>query len=154
MIKKTYREAVLMLLTILSVNAYAQDSETAVKQVVNRLFDGMKKTDTGMIRAAFHSAPVLQTIVKNREGKTIILTEVLDSFLISVARPHSEIYDERISFDVIRIDGDLAIVWASYKFYIGEKFSHCGVDSFQLVRINGQWKILYLADTRRKTGCD
>src|SRR5215210_3157392 len=130
MIKKTYRTALLMVLTILSVNANAQDGETAVKQVIRHLFDGMKKTDTGMIRAAFHPTPVLQTIVKNRDGKTIIITERLDSFLVSVARPHAEVYDERISFDVIRIDGDLAMAWASYKFYIGEKFSHCGVDSF------------------------
>jgi hypothetical protein len=51
---------------------------------------------------------------------------------------------------VIRIDASLAIVWAPYEFYYKGKYSHKGVDSFQLVRVNGVWKIQYLIDTRRK----
>ncbi|MFT2543406.1 hypothetical protein ACMWP9_36050, partial [Escherichia coli] len=61
--------------------------------------------------------------------------------------------DERIVFDVVKIDADLAIVWTPYQFYRNGTFSHCGVNSFQLVRLNGRWKIQYLIDTRRKTGC-
>jgi hypothetical protein len=64
------------------------------------------------------------------------------------------VYDERISFDLVKIDGELASVWTPYKFYAGEKFSHCGVDSYQLVKLNGEWKIQYLIDTRRKQGCE
>ena len=41
-----------------------------------------------------------------------------------------------------------------YKFYVGEKFSHCGVNSFQLVKIRGEWKIQYIIDTRRRQNCD
>jgi hypothetical protein len=37
-----------------------------------------------------------------------------------------------------------------YQFYIGDKFSHCGVNSFQLVKLQGQWKIQYLIDTQEK----
>jgi len=61
--------------------------------------------------------------------------------------------DERIVFETIRIDGPLASVWTPYNFYYEGKFSHCGVNSFQLVKINGEWKIQYLIDTRRKQGC-
>lgn len=46
------------------------------------------------------------------------------------------------------------MVWAPYQFYYKGKFSHCGADSFQLVRINGKWKIQYLVDTRRSQGCE
>jgi len=74
--------------------------------------------------------------------------------LVMIAKPHTEAYDERITFDLVKIDGELAMVWASYKFYLGEKFSHCGVDAFQLVKINNDWKIQYLIDTRRRQGCD
>jgi hypothetical protein len=61
--------------------------------------------------------------------------------------------DERISFETIRIDGPLAIVWTPYKFYFNGQFSHCGVNSFHLVRLNGSWKIHFLIDTRRKEPC-
>ncbi len=59
-----------------------------------------------------------------------------------------------VHFEVIRIDADLAVVWTPYKFFVGKKFSHCGVNSFQLIKLNGNWKIQYLIDTRRKEGCD
>jgi hypothetical protein len=40
-----------------------------------------------------------------------------------------------------------------YRFYVGERFSHCGVDSFHLVRTADGWRIVDLADTRRREGC-
>ena len=154
MIKKTYMKRLLIILTIISSKAMAQTDESAVKQVINNMFDGMRKMDTGMLRAAFTSTPILQTVVKNKEGKTVVLTEPLDSFIVAISQPHTEVYDERIIFDMIKIDGDLAIAWTPYKFYVGDKFSHCGVDSYQLVKLNGQWKIQYLIDTRRRQGCE
>jgi len=46
-------------------------------------------------------------------------------------------------------------VWASYAFYLGKKFNHCGVDAFHLVKSeDGEWKIFHLADTGQKEGCN
>jgi hypothetical protein len=154
MIKISYSAGLLVILTFTGLKMQAQTDETAVKQVINNLFTGMKQSDTAMIRAAFSGEPILQTIVRSREGQTMVRTEPLDSFLVSISHPHTEIYDERISFGTIKIDGDLAIVWTPYKFYLGDQFSHCGVNSFQLVRLNNLWKIQYLIDTRRRQGCD
>lgn len=145
---------ILVILTFVSSPVFAQNDKAAVKAAVNRLFDGMKKSDTTLIRSAFASEGILQTVVKNSEGKTRVITEPLDSFLVSIARPHTGIYDERMRFDVIKIDGDLAIAWTPYKFYVGDKFSHYGVNSFQLVRLNGEWRIQYIIDTRRRQECE
>jgi len=150
MIKNSYRLSILFLLTLITVNALAQSDESAVKEAVNTLFSSMKKGDTAQIRKVFYSSSLLQTVVRNREGKTVVITEPLDSFLVAVGKPHKEVYDERITFDVLRIDADLAMVWAPYKFYIGERLNHCGVDVFQLIRVDKEWKILYLVDTRRR----
>lgn len=124
-----------------------------MKQTINRLFDGMRRSDSSLIRSAFAPKAVLQTIAKNKEGNTVVHTEEADRFIAAVTQSHPEGYDERITFDVMRIDADLAVAWTPYKFYIGEKFSHCGVNSFQLVKLNGQWKIQYIIDTRRKEAC-
>lgn len=147
-------KCIFSILTIVSTTAFAQNDVTAVKATVNRLFEGMKKSDTAMIRASFSSTAILQTIVTNNMGKTQLDTEPLDSFLVAISKPHAEVYDERITFDVVKIDGELATVWAPYKFYVGERLNHCGVDSFQLIKVNGEWIIQYLIDTRRRTGCD
>src|SRR4051812_22354902 len=128
MIKKSYHRSMFFVLTVITVNASAQTDESAVKQVINNLFNAMKNGDTARIRNVFYYSPLLQTVAKNQNGKTVILTEPLDSFLTAVGQPHQEVYDERINFDIIRIDEDLAMVWAPYKFYLGNRLHHCGVD--------------------------
>ena len=138
---------------LVSLTASAQTEEEKVKAPILVLFDGMRKSDSSMIRAAFAPTAVLQTVAKNKEGVVSVRTDAVNDFVLSVAKPHTDIYDERITFEMIKIDADLATVWTPYKFYVGEKFSHCGVNSFQLVRINGAWKIQYIIDTRRREGC-
>ena len=130
------------------------NEEEGIKKAINALFDGMRKSDSTLMRTAFNPQAILQTIVKTKAGTTEVRSTDLNLFIKSIAKPHAEIYDERIVFTKILIDDALASVWTDYQFYIGDKFSHCGVNSFQLVRINGQWKIQYLIDPRRKDNCN
>jgi len=135
-------------------NSHAQENDVlGIKQTINDLFDGMRKSDTSLLRSAFTENAIMQSVNKSHEGKITIQSEPLDSFIYFIAKPHSLVYDERITFDLIKVDQELAIAWTPYKFYLGDKFSHCGVDSYQLVKINGIWKIQYLIDTRRKENC-
>lgn len=152
-LKKTYMRYLVLFLTFCAFRAQAQSGEEEIKSTITRFFDGMRHSDSNMIRAAVAPTAVLQTIVKNRDGKTIVRSEEMDGFIRAVTKPHDKIYDERITFDVIRIDADLAVAWTPYRFYVGETFSHCGVNAFQLVKLDGQWKIQYIIDTRRKDNC-
>ena len=154
MIKNSYIQLSFTLLTILMCSiAKAQTPEDSIKATINLFFDGMRETDSTKIRASLAPNAILQTIAAPRNGKIRIPTENLDSFIVNISRPHTEIYDERIQFETIRIDGRLASVWTPYQFYVGSKFSHCGVNSFQLVRFETGWKIQYIIDTRRRDGC-
>jgi len=132
----------------------AQTTEDSVKAVVKHLFDGMKNSDASMIQSAFADSAILQSIGRNKEGRSMIENDKVDEFAKLISGLKKGAVDEQIVFESIKIDGPLAMVWAPYKFYYEGKFSHCGVDSFQLVFINGQWKIQYLIDTRRKQPCD
>ena len=142
-----------LLLTLISIKSFAQTEEDKVKAPIIQFFDGMRKSDSALIKTSLAPNAILQTIVKNKEGKMLVHTENIQKFITGVTQPHEEVYDERITFDVIRIDADLAFAWTPYKFYVGQNFSHCGVNSFQLVRLNGEWKIQYIIDTRRKDNC-
>ena len=53
----------------------------------------------------------------------------------------------------IEVDGDIAMVWSPYVFLVDGKLSHCGIDHFDLVREAGQWKVLNITWTKRKTDC-
>lgn len=133
----------------------AQKNEDAdIKASINQMFAAMKNADTVLLAGSFAPQAILQTVLQNKEGTVEVRTEKVAAFISSIGKPHTESYDERIEFGSIKVDGNLAAVWTPYKFYVGNKFLHCGVNSFQLVKINGSWKIQYVIDTRRKTGCD
>jgi len=127
-----------------------QSGEAAVKTVIGQLFEGMRKGDSSMVKDVFAPDAVLQTIATLPGQAPQVRTEKLQGFLDAVGKPHTYVWDERITYGHIAIDGPLAAVWTPYEFYLGQQFSHCGVNSFQLALLDGKWKIIYLVDTRRK----
>lgn len=144
----------LLLLVICSSPVWAQSSEEEfVKSAINKLFEGMKNGDSAMVKAVFADNAILQTVSGKQEGAPVLVTGSLQQFLRAVGTPHTDVWDERITFERIMVDGALASVWTPYRFYLNEKFSHCGVNSFQLMKSASGWKIIYLVDTRRKEGC-
>lgn len=144
-----------IVLTIIGYGATArgQTAEDSVKAVINNMFTGMKNADVVLLKNCFADSMVLQTITRNKDGKLVVQNEAPAGFIEFVSKEAPGNADERISFDVVKVDGPLAIAWTPYQFFYKGTFSHCGVNSFQLVRFNGEWKIQYLIDTRRKQGC-
>lgn len=144
----------LFLLTgLICSTTFAQNDSVRVMQVINRLLFGMKTGNPELVSSAFDSAAVLMSIGK-AEGRTSVHNQSADQFLKAIAAPHKQIWDERIFNPVIKMNDDLAFVWAEYSFYLGDQLNHCGIDSFQLVKRNGGWKILVIVDTRKKEGCE
>lgn len=143
-----------LLLTALAVTAplAAQGEAGEVRAVVQQLFDGMRARDTGRMRALLHPQARMAS-PGTRNGVFAVTVETPDAWLAQVARSTGPILDERITSIEVRIDGLLASVWAGYDFYVGPRFSHCGVDAFHLVRTPEGWRIVDLADTRRRVGC-
>jgi|SRR5215203_2337251 len=148
---------ILILLTatiVVSNIARAQSTEDSVKAVVNQLFAAMKGANAVMLKEAFADSAVLQTIRRKQDGTFFVQNERVGDFVEQIGKAKKDSLDERITFETVKIDGPLAIAWTPYKFYYAGNFSHCGVNSFQLVRINGRWKIQFLIDTRRRQGCE
>ena len=131
----------------------AQNSSDSVKAVINKMFTAMKTSDPVMLKSTFSDSIVFQTIARNNEGKLVVKNEDPAGFIDFISKESPGNADERITFDVVKVDGPLAIAWTPYNFYYKGKFSHCGVNSFQLVRFEGEWKIQYIIDTRRKKDC-
>ena len=146
----------LFLLTFLgffqTVLAQSED-EKAVKTVVTQLFDGMQKHDSTMIRACFHPSARMQSIGINRKTGNIEMTteNSIDGFVKSIGSlPATSKIEERVLNYEVRIDAQMATVWTPYEFYLNGNRSHCGVDAFQFFKTDKGWKILTIADTRRK----
>ncbi len=123
----------------------ATPDEQAVLAPLTALFEGMTKRDAEAIKK-----PLLigGTMVLMRDGKPVQLT--FDAFAEQVGKPGKARIEERIHDPLVRIDHDLAVVWAPFEFLVDGKVDHCGTDLFNLVRIDGKWLIASVADTGRK----
>ena len=130
-----------------AIHAFAQSAdEQAVLVPIHAMFDGMSKRDAAAIKA-----PTLPggTMVLMRDGKPAQMT--FQAFAERVGKPGTTQIEERIHNPLIRIDNDLAVVWASFDFLVDGKIDHCGTDLFNLVRVDGKWMIASVADTGTKT---
>ncbi|HUP19328.1 MAG TPA: nuclear transport factor 2 family protein [Gemmatimonadota bacterium] len=132
----------------------AQTEEDAVRAVVDGLFDAMRAGDSLAVRALFHPQARLITAGMREGVPTLRAEDSVDGFVEAVGTPHDEVWDERIDDVKIRVDGPLASAWLDYGFFLGETFSHCGVDAFLLFRAPEGWQIVSIADTRRREGCE
>jgi hypothetical protein len=143
----------LLLLSFLSAKAQKSTSETAaVQETITAFFDGMRQGDSSAVRRTLAPGAVFHTIAA-KDGPARLRAESPLEFLKAVGTPHPKVWDERITFDKVLIDANLASVWTPYEFYLGGTFSHCGYNSFQLVKLADGWKIAHIIDTRRKEKC-
>jgi len=136
-----------------SIFAQQTDDKEAIKKSVNTLFEAMRKGDTLLLKTVFHPNAVLHGVAITKDDNVLQANDRLKGFIKAVGAPHKQMWDERITYGDIKIDGNLASVWAPYKFYLGTEFSHCGVDVFQLMKTKSGWKIIYLVDNTRKDNC-
>lgn len=131
----------------------AQSQDAAIRASVDKLFDGMRSGDSSVVRSVFISQSTLTSVSTNAKDSVMTHVSKTDDFVAAVGKPHTEKWDERIYDVKISVDGPMAIVWAPYKFYRGETFSHCGVNVFTMIKTKSDWKINTITDTRRKTDC-
>lgn len=142
-----------LLFTTVAASAQTAAETDSVKATINRMFTAMRNADTLALKDCFAPGGVLQTAIKDQDGRVNIRTTPVTGFASRIGSLPKNAADERITFDMIQIDMPLASVWTSYQFYYQGKFSHCGVNSFQLVKLAEGWKIQYIIDTRRKDAC-
>lgn len=124
-----------------------KQSEMAVLVPVQAMFDGMAHRDAAAVKAPWLPGGVLVLV---QEGNLSQIT--VENFANRVATSGTTHIEERIHDPKVRIDHDLAVVWAPFNFYINGKLDHCGRDLFNLNQKNGKWQIVALAATTR-TDC-
>lgn len=148
---------VLLVFMVFVSAGYSQTTHEgmAVMEPIVSLFKAMNLGDSALARQSFAKEITMATLGIDKSGKAFLRRESsMKGFLKAIATPHAEPWSEPIWDTKIDIDGNLAQVWTKYAFYTGKKFSHCGVDAFQLVKEDGKWKIFHLADTRQSQGCN
>ena len=138
----------------LAPELFAQQSSTAsIKQTINTMMEAMRNGDSTLLRSVLAKDLELKSVAGDKMGKVLVSTKGASDLVTQIGTSHTAVYDERIVFGGIKIDGPLASVWAHYKFYLGDTFSHCGVNFFQLAKTGDGWKITHIEYTVRKDNC-
>lgn len=116
--------------------------------VADKLFEAMRAKNADAIRALFTAEAQLVAIDKPRNGQGNSTTRVFtaDAFAKMIAEGKGDFIEKMPDKDV-RVGPDFAMVFGRYTFYVGDKFSHCGTNSFHLVRTDAGWKIANAAST-------
>ena len=134
-----------------SMAATAQEAE--LKVFIHDFFQAMYHQDTSALRKVFVPAASLFTYSFDAKGNPRSKGESVSGFINGVSFLGQSPIEERLTGWQCLIDGGIASIWTPYEFYYEGKFTHCGVDSWQLIMVQGEWKITQLTDTRRKTNC-
>jgi hypothetical protein len=145
---------ILSLSLFLTSAVFAQQTSTdAVKKTITTLEAALHKGDSTLLRFVLAKDMELQDVDEDETGKRSLSATSANELVKEIGTPHTDVYDELNIIGDIKIEGPLAIVRTSYKFYIGSKFDHCGIHYFQLAKIDGSWKIILIAATSRIDKC-
>jgi hypothetical protein len=147
----------LFALTLLFLPLQASAQEEArfdVMETIETMFDGMRAMDADLVASTFVEGAVLNS-TGQRNGTPYVQATPMARFVGAIRGAASgPAWDERIWNVEIQVNENLATAWMDYALYIGDAFSHCGANTFQLAKqSDGSWKTIALADTRVMEGC-
>jgi hypothetical protein len=127
----------------------AAPERDAVLAIVQAFFDTLAAKDVAAARQILMPTGRFYA-VGQQDGKPRIRAFTSDDYLKDLAAMKQNMR-ERMWNPEVRVRGSIASVWTPYDFWIDGKFSHCGVDAFDLVKTDEGWKIAGLSYTVERT---
>ncbi|MBC7893912.1 MAG: nuclear transport factor 2 family protein [Cytophagaceae bacterium] len=145
------RSLLLLATLVLPSAASAQAPRDSVIATINEFFRAMTAKDSAASAAVLHPDGVMFSS-SQRGDSTTLRRSTFASYLGSITTMKGDLL-ERMWEPTVLVHRQLATVWTAYDFHTDKKFSHCGVDVFNLMRHQGRWKIVSVAYTVEPTGC-
>ena len=124
----------------------------AVLGAVQRLLTALEQGDRAAILATAKADGGATAALERPDGARRVRRMGWVEFAAQFT-PGPDRFSEAISDPAVEVDGDIAMVWAPYVARRNGAVSHCGYDHFDLVREDGQWKVLNVTWSQRTTGC-
>jgi len=126
----------------------ADPEEKTVIAAIQTMFDGMAAHNPEMVKSVL--TPDARAVgVRDDKLGTARSRDELAQAIAGGATPILE----RMWEPKVLVRGRIANVWAEYDFHANGKFSHCGIDTFLLLKTGEGWKIFSLTYTMETQGC-
>jgi hypothetical protein len=125
--------------------------ERAVLSTIDAFFGAVNRKDRTAINSNILSEGLATSI--RLDGGPRMRSWHWPTYIEQVVFSAPEPFEERLFAPEIRIERDIAMVWARYELVAGGTFSHCGFNHFDMVRKGGRWLIYNLTWTNQTKGC-
>ncbi|MDH3272863.1 MAG: nuclear transport factor 2 family protein [Gemmatimonadota bacterium] len=142
--------AAFTVMTLTSADLRAQDTAGALA-AVEQMFEGMRTADSDMVRAVFASDARF-AMVDSGQGPAAVRFQSVDGWIEAIGRSEGS-WNEQIYDVEVLADGNMAVVWAPYTFYLDGRISHCGINSIAMLHDGAGWKVTQISDTRAAENC-
>lgn len=124
--------------------------ERDVIAVVQKFFDAMATCDAASARAiTLPEGRLYRFVVGTPDPVRSSTFEEFNNGLAACTRTLLE----RMWSPQVRVHKGIASLWAPYDFWLNGAFSHCGIDSFELVKTPEGWKLTGGTYTIEREGC-
>ena len=120
--------------------ASAQDDSNAkVLKAVDAFMTSLNTKNADAMKAATTSEGMLAALVYGDKGTRVRFTSFAKT--IEDIRTEPDTLNEVYWTPTVLVHRGIAVVWAPYSFDYNGKRSHCGVDVFNLLEVDGAWKV-------------
>ena len=135
----------------LFVSGAFADEETAVIEVVKVFFEAMTAKDVALSRTLMTADGVLYGYRETEAGLQIV-RPTHANYLEGLAGRENELI-ERFWDPKVLLHDRMAVVWTPYDLYVDGEFSHCGIDSFSLLKAQEGWIITGIVFSMEADNC-
>lgn len=138
---------------LLGTTAAHADPKAEVLAVVDAALTAVNTNDAALFERVMLPGAIIVAQNYKAGDDTLVTRAMTVTEMAERLRTRGPKIDERRTATTVLVQRDLAHVWAEYTLDIDGKRLHCGVDSFGLVKQNGQWRLSSLTWTAEPNGC-
>ncbi len=148
-----YKLLILAVALSYSIISFSQsDDRAAILETVQKFFDSIEFRDKQLLESILVPNSLNISARELDDGEAQINVMSYDEVVSALTRPGRNA-KERSWDETVLIQGNIAVVWTPYDFHVDGVFSHCGIDSFQLIKQDGQWLISNSSWTLETENC-
>ena len=148
-----YKLLILAVALSYSIISFSQsDDRAAILETVQKFFDSIELRDRQLLESILVPNSLNISARELDDGEAQFNVMSYDEMVTALTRPGRNA-KERSWDETVLIQGNIAVVWTPYDFHVDGEFSHCGIDSFQLIKQDGQWLISNSSWTLETENC-
>ena len=139
--------------SLIGTPALAQTDERAeVMVAVDRVFAAINSNDAEAFRQMMMPEGMIMSLRYQSDGSAKLRVKS-NLQMIAEARTEKRKFTEKYWNPTLLVHNGIAMFWAPYSFDIDGKRAHCGVDQFDFIKLDGQWKLASSMWTVEPDGC-